>query len=531
MEIYLQNEVRLSDFIVTFAISVTVFYVFGFATLRQVKTLAWQNPGQNSDVQELTKIIINYVAGLKFMIEEIINNPLIQLLVLILSLIPLGVGIKRVWDFCIKSIASQKEKKETKQRRHYYSVLNSLEFQDWRDRVLLHIYGEKYFTKVFNVSFPAFVIKFDKYYSYKEFKQLYSKDDLFYDGLSLKELQDKEINVPDIHDTLIMNNGLENEIRKKKCFISEYEKILGKSVKFPKLIGFMLDHYLLNEKKQIQHIYPKIGDYALNLYSSHILEYELLRAYEKVGNKKLEEYNLWDYLPFRKYIHQSNAKDNSIENVLYTGNGRYSLFSVQCFIMFKDKDKNKYSTILMKRATDPSKVAAKIGFYQFPPAGGFELYEKESIHTGETITENYSLRKAIFREYLEEIFGIEDFKRVDSSNQETTNNIIYHDEVQSILSMIDKGTATFELIGVAVDLVCLRHELSFILKIDDESYSCSKHFCPNDEFTREQSIASKIRIPVSNIENLLNNNKKINQGSALLYSMVKEWCNQRGVNL
>ena len=31
--------------------------------------------------------------------------------------------------------------------------------------------------------------------------------------------------------------------------------------------------------------------------------------------------------------------------------------------------------------------------------------------------ENYSLRKAILREYLEEIFGIDDFKAVDPGDQ------------------------------------------------------------------------------------------------------------------
>ena len=34
------------------------------------------------------------------------------------------------------------------------------------------------------------------------------------------------------------------------------------------------------------------------------------------------------------------------------------------------------------------------------------MYEKEQIHTGDAIIENYSLRKAILREYLEEIFGL-----------------------------------------------------------------------------------------------------------------------------
>lgn len=117
------------------------------------------------------------------------------------------------------------------------------------------------------------------------------------------------------------------------------------------------------------------------------------------------------------------------------------------------------------------------------------------------------------------------------TNCETTNNVLYHKEVQDIISMINSGKAKFELIGVAVDLVTLRHELSFILMIDDESYSSTKHFCPNDEFTRDQSVASKIRIPISELESLLNNRQNINQGSAILYYMVKKWCKENNINI
>lgn len=467
------------------------------------------------------------------MLEEIINNPILQLLCIILSMGPIYVMISRAVKISIKHIAQRKEEKEQRIRIGYYSTLNSVEFQNWRDEVLKKIYGEHYFTKVFNVSFPAFAIGFEKYFPYHEFKKVYDKSDLFFEKIPMADLVHKEINVPDILDTPIINSGSAVEIKHKKKLIQEYKKILGESVRYPKLIGFMLDHYDLNESKKITHIYPGIGDYALNLYSSHILEYELLRAFEKAGgNKNFDEYNIWDYLPFRKHIHQPDSAEYNIEEILYTGKGRYSLFSVQCFVMFKDKDKGKYTTILMKRAINPNKVAAKIGFYQFPPAGGFELYEKEQIHTGDAIIENYSLRKAILREYLEEIFGIDDFKAVDPvTNCETTNNVLYHKEVQDIISMINSGKAKFELIGVAVDLVTLRHELSFILMIDDESYSSTKHFCPNDEFTRDQSVASKIRIPISELESLLNNRQNINQGSAIIYYMVKKWCKENNINI
>jgi hypothetical protein len=77
-------------------------------------------------------------------------------------------------------------------------------------------------------------------------------------------------------------------------------------------------------------------------------------------------------------------------------------------------------------------------------------------------------------------------------------------------------------------LVSLRHEISFVLKIDDENYS-REGFCPNDEFTRNDSVASKVRIPLKNVEYLLDSSKykkgeapKFHQASALLFKMFKE---------
>ena len=99
----------------------------------------------------------------------------------------------------------------------------------------------------------------------------------------------------------------------------------------PNSLGFMLDHYDLNESKKITHIYPGIGDYALNLYSSHILEYELLRAFEKAGgNKNFDEYNIMGLSSLRKHIHQPDSAEYNIEEILYTEKGdiHYLVYNV-----------------------------------------------------------------------------------------------------------------------------------------------------------------------------------------------------------
>ena len=457
---------------------------------------------------------------------ELIQNPYVQILALIVGLAPLGAFL---YQFSIKAYKALKNKIVFNIQRKYYGQLDTYTFITWRDYQLKKIYGDQFFTEIFGHTYPTFQIPFGEYYRYHEFKakNVYSKDDVKKEGY---EIKNGEVVFPEFKDTPVMSSGTITEITHKRQLLRKYKRIVGASIKYPKLAGFSLDHYDFNENGKIIHIYPKLSTYEYNVYSSHILEFELFEAYKKLkGKMDVPIDTLWTYLPFRHYIHFGDGVVDAGKEVLYSGIRRYSLFSVQCIVVFKDKNHNEYHTLLMKRSTDPTKVAAKLGYYQFFPAGGFELYEKELIHSMDMIKENYSLRKAIFREYLEEVFNEQDFKAVTSDgNSETTDRILNHPKILTITDMIEKGSAILNLLGVTVDLVTLRHEISFVLRIDEENYSHEK-FCPNDEFTRENSAASKVRTPLSVVEKLLGGEgfsadeaPKFNQSSALLYKMFKE---------
>lgn len=457
--------------------------------------------------------------------REIISNPYIQLIAIIASIYPIIWIIIKFSKTWYEKFTSNSIKKKQK---NYYKELDSDEFLEWRDFQLKKIYGDTFFTEFLGTTYPAFTIPFAEYYKYSDFKKknVYSKDDVIQDKYNFK---DGEVLFPALEETSFMNSGTPKEIKQKRKLVKDYRELLSRSIKYPQLAGFSLDHYDFNEEGEITHIYPKLGTYEYNVFSSHILEYELFIAYKKLsGAKDIPTKILWDNLPFRHYIHYGDGTINNINDVLFSGIRRYSLFSVQCIVVFKDKNSNEYKTLLMKRSTDPDKVAAKLGYYQFLPAGGFELYEKELIHSLEMIKENYSLRKAIFREYLEEVFDDNDFKAVNSTtNAETTDRILNHPQINYILDLINEGKATMNLLGVVVDLVSLRHEISFVLRVDDEKFS-QESFCPNDEFTRDKSLSSKIRIPLKEAEALLCKDghkdiiPKFNQASAILYKMFKE---------
>ena len=457
--------------------------------------------------------------------KEVLDNQYVQLLLAIATLSSL---VLIFYNIFVKLIKKEKTKRMKRRQVGFYRELDGEKFMKWRDLQLKKIYGDCHFTDIKGTLYPVFLMPFSEYFKYQDFKkkEVYSKDDVQNDGYSVCN---GEVVFPPFYETSIMREGTKDEIRKKKKLIKQYRRILTGSIKYPKLAGFSLDHYGFNDKGEVTHIYPKLGTYEYNVFSSHILEYELFTAYKKVKGKNVKLEELWPLLPFRHYIHYGTGDVDKTNDALYSGARRYSLFSVQCIVVFKDHNHKEYMTLLMKRSTDPEKVAAKLGYYQFLPAGGFELYEKEQIHSVEMIKENYSLRKAIFREYLEEVFDEKEFKTViDSTNSETTDKIINHPKVAQVVSMIEDGRATLNLLGIAVDLVSLRHEISFVLKIEDEAYS-REGFCPNDEFTRANSVASKVRISLKRVEELLDGSQyqkkeapKFNQASALLYKMFKE---------
>lgn len=293
-----------------------------------------------------------------------------------------------------------------------------------------------------------------------------------------------------------------------------YKSIVKKNIRYPFLPGYMLKKYELDNNNRIKHIYVRLGSYYQNIYTSHILEYELYYAYKKTINQPIDLDIIWKYLPYRRQIH---ANSNNF-NVLYSGINRYSLLGVQMFVTFYDHNQKEYVTLLLKRSQN---VAAKPGYYQFIPSGGFELYEKEKTYNVSVIEENFSFRKVVFREYLEEVFGLDEFKGINLlQNDETTYKILNHPEVLYLLELIDKQEAFMELLGSAVDLVGLRHELSFILRIDNEGFS-KKTFTPNDEFDKNKTKTRNIRVKLSELEVLLQNEHNINPTSAALYALAK----------
>ena len=404
-----------------------------------------------------------------------------------------------LWKFACKRTKQLVEKNTKAKRRRYYDIIDSEDFVKWRDMVLKHLYGEKYFTHEVGYDFPVYALECAKPLPYP-FNEFYNKSDI---PFHLYKKNDDEL----------IESSLDNQVcvYPDKRTIRKFRKLLIK-IRYPSLLGFTLDRYDMSDGK-ITHVYPKLGKYSQTVDSSLILEYEMYEAYKKNKNIAALGKNIWELFPLRARIH----KNHTIEDVLFSGLNRYSLLSVQGFIIFFDPEvgEGEYVTLIAQRSEN---VTSKIGYYQFLPAGGFELFEREGNCKIDIIKDNYSLGKGFFREYLEEVFNKVEFGMVPKDGQQGLDMIMKNRDTKTITNLIKKGKAHFELLGSAVDLVNLRHDLSFILRIDDDEFY-NNIFELNEEFI---SAKIKQRMPLRKLDEKLEGEYKICQASVGLYNMVKK---------
>ncbi len=364
-------------------------------------------------------------------------------------------------------------------RKDYYELLYSQDFMKWEDIILKRIYGSEVpLIKVFNIEYPVACYRASEFIKYP-FSSLYNVDRL----------------PMEIHK-------LESMSRIQK----QYKRIINNTIRQPKLVGFALDRLYLDDNMNIISFTSKLCTYENNLYTSHILEYELYKCFKKEGKNKnpnnLTSAEILKMLPLRHTIHKGLRPTE----VIITGKNRFSLLGVQAFVVFFDKMDHQYKVLMMKRSED---VANRPGFYQFIPSGGFEIFE--NVENDRVIKNNYSLIYALFREFVEEIFGDQTY--LHNKDGIPVENILKDKRIRPIVDgLIRNDRKTFiEYLGTVTCLVELRMEHSFLIRIDDESFSMNQ-FKPDHEGIDIQLV------PLKEIEEWIEDKTKLNPGSAgLLY--------------
>ncbi len=449
-------------------------------------------------------------------------------------------------------------------RRLMARRLNDKKFLEWQDNMLLKIYGQDHFTTILNRSYPVYCLNIKEAYDYN------TVDSLCYNG-DKPLLSSTNVKMPNIFNTDIMKGRVESDSEKvfKKelmgngWFWNGYKWFTARSMRDGNHIGFIL-HHLDYEGDLIKKIHLSVGDYKLNLLTSHIMTYELYKAYEKFKTEAKELYDteqdrekylndietekLWPEIPFRHFIHHENGDD--INKVLSKGDGRYSLLSVQCLVMLCTTTKDErleYKTFFGKRSSNTWKVSTKLGCYQFPPSGGFDLYDGKDIDS-EVVKSNCSLKWSLMREYLEEIFGDDEFAKVKRSNTNGTTLMIHgvRDDPRTVDitnrlnekiegdNRFKEGTkkAYFTTVGANVDLIDLRLSVNFLLVINDFEYyregTRKRENEPEDGknrtfvYNEEVEAENKMLRSWESVDETLEKKRNIVEDSVALYAQGKQ---------
>lgn len=395
-------------------------------------------------------------------------------------------------------------------RKRYNKTVSTTDFLDWQKKLLKRVYGDvvQKFNNEEKLKDSPVVCDYSSLFNH-EYESVYFKSNNLIRA-PFKELFNKEEVLYNDFDKIILKGIKKNA----KHYQKKYYAIIKPTIHFPYNVGYMLKEFNFHDQNDNFHFKAQTGVYLQNVYESNMLEYELYKLYKKkknIDNLSIDE--ILEYLPQRNAIHKNflDSNKNLSTDIFTSGAGRNSLLSVSMMVLCKNK--NGYDALRIRRSEN---VDAKVGFLQFVPSGGFS-----SLDAGLDFDSQYanaSIIKGLLREFLEECFGEEDYSGVINHSPED----IYSNE---IIKKIDLKKIYF--IGTALSLVSLRHELCFLMVIDNEEIISKMK--ANDECDKTLRYVDILQLEKEEFWSRYSENNKnrddilmLNATSAALYNLVRE---------
>ncbi|MBI1300160.1 MAG: hypothetical protein GC137_00740 [Alphaproteobacteria bacterium] len=332
--------------------------------------------------------------------------------------------------------------RKKRRRKKTFDDINSPEFKKWETQVLQHIYRDADMVKLFGNTYTAAIIEPAKRIEYP-FNALCHLDSTTVKSIKLNRDQKK------------------------------YLKLLGSTFRH-NMTGFAMTKLETNDDGKVEKIRAKASDYKSNLVTAHILQWELYNLYKREkGSTDFK--NILEKLPLRKQYH---GQGSALHGLLDPSDKAHPLISVQAIVIFRDTrsgNDDGWKVVVAQRSEN---VTIAPNLWQFQPAGGFEVFGREGDHNEILIKQGFDIRTALLREYAEELFRVEEFQQRTDSRDATS--ILSEENVARLIKMIKKGSAHMEFIGAVVELSFLRHEMSFLIIIDDEEF-CKHGFKGSEE--------------------------------------------------
>lgn len=408
--------------------------------------------------------------------------------------------LNRIFENTEKQIPSISQYFLKKKIQDYYQTLDSASFNTFKETVLKQYYDPSLFTTVNQHTYPV-----TYYLAANENRE--GTDIRMFDYLC------------DVNNFDASFQEKDHQTYKKIKYYKAYANLLKGLISGPDRPGFMLDQLFLSSQEKIEKFSVHVGTYAENVFSSHILEYELYKTYKQFNSQTQDISKIKSFMTLRNAIHKDylahSTKDlQHLRIELASGKNRHSLLGVQMLVLMKTKE-NRYRISLIQRS---NAVAIAPGQFQIVPSGGFEiLNDSDPGYSEYEIRDNLSPGCAIFREYLEEILGEKEF---DGKGAGSVNEaLLKHPQIRHINQLIQQGKAQFKFLGSAVDLVNLRNELSFVLVIDDSNYIEETTFMGNEEAKSRNFISD---VYLDNFEQRNDIWSNLHGTSATMWYMFKE---------
>ena len=398
--------------------------------------------------------------------------------------------------------AYNKADTEISEKDDFRKVVTTEEFREFSNKVLKKYYGDAFFTTINGREYPVWIINakpatasqsildFDILSDYEnsEFRRFHTKDHRTYRGYK---------------------------------WYKEYSKILEGTIKYPDRPGYMIKEIECDEEGFMTGFSARIGTYAENVFGTHVLEYEMYRLFNVFKHCDIDDPVVWETIknnmPIRNRFHKFSGSPNDPdfvgkmkESLTHFSADTHSLLGVQMLVISKSEQSGQYNVVLAERSED---VAIKPNVFQFVPSGGFEVTKEDNIYYKEDFVSDFSAGCAVFREYLEELFNDRECRSRDG---ETCERLLKDKRICEINQLIQEQKAHLQFLGTVISLDGLRHELSFVLVIDDPEYARDR-FKENHECKK-----GKIdNVPVSSFEADSHIWENLHGGSAAMWQMFK----------
>ena len=288
------------------------------------------------------------------------------------------------------------------------------------------------------------ISKLEKEYQESQQKSMESKilseeidgKDFFLPAILLLE---GTVNINQNIDTRVDNNHID-----EKLISTLREKCSKRIVDNPtfRLVNIVPENTLIIGESSYEKSLSTCDKHFYNLIDSNKLQ---------MRNEMGQDYKNW-YMQLKKIV---------IEKDFSTISGSLACSTL---VVYKDFIRKKYMYFIM----DNSKKKNGNNTKHVIPSFMFQPPRNDSV-LDETFTDTLDIKLQMFKEFAEEILGLEEFDRINDGcllKQAIQNNPI----LQRLDELLQTGQAEFKVLGLALDIFRLRPEIMSVLVIENQEF-------------------------------------------------------------